>query len=133
MLARLQKAIEDRPVVVGLGVLSIGAVGYIAYKVSAPKGVVVHVLASKFLSFGWCTSSPGFTHALVLLRSQLAFPPRAFKDVEFDDCPDNLRDLAQAIHDAGAEDLFFQVSCHCFPRPARYILSDGGTPLHNLF
>jgi hypothetical protein len=45
--------------------------------------------------------------------SQLAFPPRVFKDVEFDDVPENLRDLAEAIHEAGAENLFFQVRFAC--------------------
>lgn len=67
------------------------------------------VLASKFLSSLITPVRLVSRAVLVLLWSQLAFPPRAFKDVEFDDCPDNLRDLAQAIHDAGAEDLFFQV------------------------
>ncbi len=42
-------------------------------------------------------------------RAQLLNPPRAFKDVDIDDVPEHLREIAEAIYDAGAEDLFFQV------------------------
>ena len=40
---------------------------------------------------------------------QFLNPPRAFVDVDVDECPEQLRDIAEAIYDAGAEDLFFQV------------------------
>jgi hypothetical protein len=46
---------------------------------------------------------------LLWVPLQVLNPPRAFKDVDVDECPEQLQDIADAIYDAGAEDLFFKV------------------------
>ena len=97
MFAKLQQKIADHPVAAAASVAGLGIVGYITYKV---RGIASTATACTVVNSVVSLPAP---------VAQMLYPDRLFVDVDFDDIPSSLTDLAEAIHEAGVENLFYQV------------------------